>query len=78
MKTNAEKLHELLQDGLPHDRDEVKAAIGDSETSLASIRYTIQQLRKILPNGQEVVVRMLQGQKRHYQLVQLLSNPYRD
>lgn len=67
----------ILQDGMPHSKSELKAALDGEYTSDGSIRVHMHSIRKKLnPLGQTVICEFY---KRNlaYRWVRLLGNPYK-
>ena len=65
----------LLSDGYGHQAEEVLGCLGDP--SLATLRVHLTHLRsKLQPNGQNIVVHILDG-KTYYQQVRVIASAYR-
>jgi len=66
---------DVLSDGGPHPREELRQCLDDELASLAAMRVHLSELRKLLrPQGQDIICE-LRHRKTHYRHVRLLK-PY--
>ena len=66
---------DLLSDGQPHGREELRGLLNDSLCDLSRIQIHVSRLRaKLRPLGQDIVCEL--GGGIHYRHVRLLANPY--
>lgn len=62
---------DILSDGMPHTREELHACCGPS--SMSTIRFHLTYIRKKLPPGEDILLRIL-NRRRYYQWVRLLAS----
>jgi hypothetical protein len=71
-----QRILELLSDGKPHRRMELKAQLPDELSSLTAMQMHVSVMRKVLnPKGEDIVCRFTK-EGISYQHIRLLSNPY--
>lgn len=71
-----QRFHDLLSDGLPHTKEELRKLLWDEESTKPdyAIAQQLSKLRKqINPQGREIVNRYVGG-KIHYMMVRLLAS----
>lgn len=76
--TNTErKIYELLLDGMPHSKKEIREKCCEDEmSSLANVRTHISRIRKKIPTGVLIVNEMTNVSCLKYRMVRKLNNPY--
>lgn len=71
-----QKLIDILQDGLPHNRFELRDAIDGELTSLTNMQNHVSHIRKKLrPIGQDIICELVHG-RICYRHVRLLSSAH--
>lgn len=68
------KILNLLADGKPHTKNEVRMTIGDEFTSDATLRMHISNIRIRLKNRCEDIVCRIDQRRAYYQHVRLISS----
>ena len=67
------KMIAMLSDGRRHTREELHTCCGPS--SVSTVRYHLSEIRKKLPDGEDIVV-VFERRRLWYQHVRLLSSAY--
>jgi len=66
---------EVLKDGLPHDRGELHACLGDELAPFSAVRVHITYLRhKLRPKGQDIICESV-NQRFTYRWARTLLSP---
>jgi hypothetical protein len=70
-----QRLIDVLSDGLPHDREELRQALGDDQLTNKNLSDHIILLRRVVrPRGEEIVCELWDGSP-HYRHVRFLIWP---
>lgn len=67
-----QRMIDLLSDGMPHDRHELHACLDDPLSSLATIKFHLSLIRRIIRLRGEDIICELWERKIHYRHVRLL------
>lgn len=67
---------QLLSDGGPHKRDDIKALLPDELAELSQVYWHVSNLRKKLESRGETIVCERANRCTHYRHVRLLKSPY--
>lgn len=67
---------DVLADGHKHAIEEIQAAIDGEFTSVSTVRYHIVNIRRKLPEGEDIISTRLTNRKPAYIWVRLLASAY--
>lgn len=71
-----QKIIDILQDGRPHHRSELRDALDGEFTALVNVQNHLSRIRKkIQPMGQDIVCELV-NRRICYRQVRLLASPY--
>lgn len=68
------RIFSLLKDGLPHGKEELLIALGDTLGEMSTVRFHISRIRQKLNNGWDI--RSINGASCVYQLGRMVASPY--